>query len=274
MNDMSAKSTIHRGTTKRIWDRGWLSFSQTRKTLKGMIPEGWPRYAATIVLLRPEENGRFEVLLTRRPRQMKFLGGFFVFPGGTDREEDYSAGLLKRCRGLSPADAQRILGNHLGPEISFGHWVAGVRELFEEVGVLLCATESGREINLGDEAIKQRLEQKRLALVKGTLDFGSLLESEGLVCDLSRLIYHYHRVTPEYFSMRFDTRFFLTPLPPDQKPLARSEEVTESLWIKPEDALHRSYEDEFPLIPPTSTVLENLSEIPSWEKLRARYRLP
>ncbi len=205
---------------------------------------------------------------------MKFLGGFYVFPGGTVREEDYSAAVLKRCRGLTPAAARKILGDHLAAEISFGHWVAGVRELFEEVGVFLCVPESARQIDFRDGAVKQRLEQKRLALVSGTLAFGTLLESEDLVCDLSRLIYYYHRVTPEYFSMRFDTRFYLTSLPPDQIPLARSEEVTESLWVKPEEALKRAYNDGFPLIPPTSTVLENLSEIASWERLRDLYRLP
>ncbi len=205
---------------------------------------------------------------------MKFLGGFYVFPGGTVRKEDYSATLLKRCRGLSPSDAHQILGNRLGPELSLGHWVAGVRELFEEVGVLLCVTDSGKEINLRDEATKERLEKKREALVRGTLDFETVLESEALVCDLARMVYCYHRVTPAYFPMRFDTRFYLTSLPPDQKPLLRSEEVTESLWIKPEDALDRANNDGFPLIPPTSTVLEDLAEIPSWEKLRARYRLP
>ncbi len=238
-----------------------------------MRTAGQLKYAATIVLLRPEESGGFEILLTRRPRQMKFLGGFYVFPGGTVRKEDYSAAVLKRCRGLTPAAAQTLLGDGLSPEVSFAHWVAGVRELFEEVGVLLGVPESARPLNLRDEAVKRRLEEKRLALVKGVLDFAAFLESEGLVCDLSRLIYYFRRVTPEYFSMRFDTRFYLTSLPPDQMALPRSEEVTESVWIKPEEALERAYKDGFPLIPPTSTVLENLSEIASWERLRDLYRL-
>ena len=41
------------------------------------------RYASTVVLLRPDEDGSFEILLTRRPPEMRFLGGFYVFPGGS-----------------------------------------------------------------------------------------------------------------------------------------------------------------------------------------------
>jgi hypothetical protein len=154
-----------------------------------------------------------------------------------------------------------------------GHWVAGIRELFEEVGVLLCETESGGDIDLSDGETQERLERKRLALVEETLDFGTFLESEGLYCALSRLVYFYHRITPEMYPIRFDARFYLASLPPRQAALDRSEEVTESLWITPGEALGRVYNDGFPLIPPTSTVLEALAEIRSWERLLARYPL-
>ena len=39
-----------------------------------------PRYASTVVLVRPDNDGCFDILLTRRPPQMRFLGGFYVFP--------------------------------------------------------------------------------------------------------------------------------------------------------------------------------------------------
>ena len=57
-----------------------------------------PRPAATVVLVRPDENGGFEILLTRRPQEMRFLGGFYVFPGGTVHRDDYSPLVLGRCR--------------------------------------------------------------------------------------------------------------------------------------------------------------------------------
>ena len=233
----------------------------------------YPRYASTVVLLRPDEDGSFEILLTRRPPEMQFLGGFYVFPGGTVHKDDYSAKALKRCRGLSVNDAQKILGNRHEPELALGHWVAGIRELFEEVGLLLCESRSGEPIELSDETTKAKFETKRQAIVRGKLGFGEFLESEGLWCDLSRIIYFFHRVTPEFYPMRFDTRFYLASLPAHQTPLSQSEEVTHSLWIKPAEALSQVDRHDFPILPPTTTVLEDLAEIHSWDDLCARYRL-
>jgi 8-oxo-dGTP pyrophosphatase MutT (NUDIX family) len=231
-----------------------------------------PRYASTVVLIRPDENGGFDILLTRRPRQMRFMGGFYVFPGGSVHEEDYSAAVLKRCRGVSPREAQTILGDGLDAQSALGHWVAAIRELFEEVGILLCVTESGQDLDLTETTTKQRLEQKRNALSENHLDFGTFLETENLYCELSGLVYFYHRVTPDIYPIRFDTRFFLGRLPVGQTPLARSEEVAESLWLAPSEASRRSNRHDFPLIPPTSYVLETLAQF-SWGELRARYGL-
>lgn len=232
-----------------------------------------PRFASTVVLLRPDEDGRYEILLTRRPPEMRFLGGFYVFPGGAVHKDDYSAKVLDRCRGLSENDAQEILGKRYDPGLALGHWVAGIRELFEEVGVLLCETTSGEPIELRDETIKAKFEAKRRAIVSGKLDLGEFLESEGLWCDLSRIIYFFHRVTPEFYPMRFDTRFYLAPLPAHQTPLPRSEEVTNSVWIKPAEALSAVYDNDFPILPPTTTVLETLAQVRSWGDLRAKYCL-
>ena len=231
-----------------------------------------PRYASTVVLLRPDEQGSFEILLTRRPPQMRFLGGFYVFPGGTVHKDDCSPKMLARCRGLSESAAQKILGNRHDPELAMGHWVAAVRELFEEVGILLCESESGGLIDLRDEAMKKKVETKRQAVVREALKFAEFLETEGLYCGLSHMSYFFHRVTPEFYPMRFDTRFYLALLPAYQTPLARSEEVTHSLWIKPGEALSQAG-PEFPVLPPTTTVLEDLAEIGSWDELLRQYHL-
>ena len=122
-----------------------------------------PRYASTVVLLRPDEDGSFEILLTRRPPEMRFLGGFYVFPGGAIHKDDYSAKVLERCKGLSANDAQKILGDRHDPQVAVGHWVAAIRELFEEVGVLLCESGSGAQIDLRDETTKEKFEIHRQA---------------------------------------------------------------------------------------------------------------
>ena len=232
------------------------------------------RPASTVVLLRPDEQGRFDILLTRRPHEMRFLGGFYVFPGGTVHGDDYAPRTLDRCRALTSEEALRILGGHHEPAEAMGHWVAVVRELFEEVGILLCVTESGEDIDLTDRATQKRLEVQRQAIVQRRLDFGAFLQSENLFCDLSRAVYFDHWVTPEIYSMRFDTRFYVAALPSKQVALAHSEEVTHSLWIKPAEALSRIDRRDFPILPPTTTVLNQLARLASWERLRAQFKLP
>jgi 8-oxo-dGTP pyrophosphatase MutT (NUDIX family) len=228
-----------------------------------------PKHASTVLLIRPDPDGKFEILLTRRPNEMKFLGGFYVFPGGSVGPEDRSEKTLRRCHGLSAQEARRILGDDLSPELSLAHWVAVIRELFEEVGILLCVTNSGAEPDVEDG---ERLEEKRRALVAGTLDFGSFLEAENLFCDLARAVYFSHRVTPEFYPMRFDTRFYLASLPAGQTALSRSEEVADSLWIAPQHALKEANRS-LPLLPPTTTMLQNLCAFESWQSLSEKFKL-
>jgi 8-oxo-dGTP pyrophosphatase MutT (NUDIX family) len=232
-----------------------------------------PRFASTVVVVRPDTNRGFEILLTRRPPQMRFMGGFYVFPGGTVLDSDYSLQVLERCRGVSADQARTILGNRHSPEVALGHWIAVVRELYEEVGILLCEAESGGAIDLRVEKTKARLELKRQAMVREELSFGEFLESEKLHCDLSRMVYFFHRVTPDFYPMRFDTRFYLATLPLHQVALRSSEEVTESLWISPEEALARADRDEFPVLPPTTTVLADLAQLRTWDGLLSAYRI-
>jgi 8-oxo-dGTP pyrophosphatase MutT (NUDIX family) len=232
-----------------------------------------PRYASTVVLVRPDDDGNFEILLTRRPAEMRFLGGFYVFPGGTVHVDDYSPQVLERCRGLSGVDAQKILDNCHTVEVALGHWVAVFRELFEEVGILLCVSDAGEPISLDDDDVNKRIERGRQAIVHKQLNLGAFLESENLYCDLTKGVYFDHWVTPEIYSMRFDTRFYIAELPAHQVPLKRSEEVTDSLWIKPQEALARMHQKDFPILPPTTTVLQNLAGLGTWERLRAEFGL-
>ena len=232
-----------------------------------------PRYASTVVLVRPAEEDRFEILLTRRPEAMRFLGGFYVFPGGTVHQADCAESVLQRCRGLSGFEAQRLLGSHHEAAEALGHWVAVVRELFEEVGVLLCVNEEGAPIIPSDTRIGQRIEQARRALAQRKLDFGDFVRAENLFCDLSRIVYFDHWVTPAIYSMRFDTRFYIAVLPEQQRALESSEEVTHSLWIAPEAALARMDWSDFPILPPTTTVLERLARLATWNRLATEFRL-
>ena len=233
----------------------------------------YPRDASTVVLVRPSDDTSFEILLTRRPAEMRFLGGYYVFPGGTVHRDDFSPLVLARCRGLSGEEARTILGSQHEPEKALGHWVAVVRELFEEVGILLCVSAAGDSMSLNNEDVGNRIELGRQAIVHKKLNFGAFLESENLFCDLAKAVYFDHWVTPDIYSMRFDTCFYIAALPDNQTALTRSEEVTHSLWIKPQDALARMHRQDFPILPPTTTVLQNLARLATWERLRAEFGL-
>lgn len=233
-----------------------------------------PRFASTVVLVRPDDDSGFEILLTRRPPEMRFLGGFYVFPGGTVHAPDYSNSILRRCRGIAGEQARRLLAGRHQENEALGHWVAVVRELFEEVGVLLAAREDGRSIDFADPEMKERIEGARQAVVREQLDFGDFLAAENFFCDLGKIMYFDHWVTPEMYSMRFDTRFFIAESPAGQVPLSRSQEVTDSLWISAEEALARMNRRDFPILPPTTTVLQRLARLSTWERLRSEFKLP
>jgi 8-oxo-dGTP pyrophosphatase MutT (NUDIX family) len=226
------------------------------------------RQAATVILLRPAESNGFEVFLTRRPDEMAFLGGMYCFPGGTRRKDDCSKAILQLCHGLSPDEARQIVGAEFSPPEALGLWIAGIRELFEEAGILLAVD------NLGQPCAteQQNLADKHAALLKKTLSFGSLLESEELLCDASSLAYFSHWQTPEEISIRFDTRFFLAALPKGQTPLPTSCEVTHSLWLTPDRALELFVKDQLPMIFPTFASLRTLANFESLESVLKEYR--
>jgi 8-oxo-dGTP pyrophosphatase MutT (NUDIX family) len=230
------------------------------------------RQAATVILLRSAEPNGFEVFLTRRPDEMAFLGGMFCFPGGAVRKEDCAAPMLRLCNGLSPADARRMIGAHLSPPQALGFWVAAVRELFEEAGVLLAVDHSEKPWPAARER-GHNLVEKRAALLEETLNFRSLLESEKLLCDASRLVYFSHWQTPEQSSIRFDTRVFLAVLPENQTPLPTSPEVAHSFWVTPDRALELFAENELPLIFPTFVSLRTLADFDSLEAVLREYSI-
>ena len=191
-----------------------------------------PKPAATMILLRHGEAHGFEVFLTRRPDGMPFLGGMYCYPGGTVTKDDFTPRMIERCSGLTPKQAQKILGAHYRPTEAIGFWIASVREVFEEVGVLLATEESGTSLTLDVDRSK-RLAEKHAALLAKSMSFRELLESEKLLCDLSNLGYFSYWQTPFQVRLRFATRFFIAPLPGGQIPLATSYEVTQSVWLTP-----------------------------------------
>ncbi|HEY7166353.1 MAG TPA: NUDIX hydrolase [Candidatus Binatia bacterium] len=229
-----------------------------------------PNKASTIIVVRPDGNGGFEALMTRRQQQLQFLGGYLVFPGGAVEEQDCSDRMRSLCRGVSPAEACEILGGELSVEAALGHWVSAIRELFEEAGLHYFVT---AENNPPSAEVQRSLVHKRNSLCGGTIDLPELLESEGLFCDLGSLAYLFRRITPESYKVRFDTRFYLAALASHQTALDCSEEVEQSIWLPPLVALEQSTAGLHQMLPPTRIALQTLAEHGSWDRLCAAFGL-
>ena len=238
-----------------------------------MAQPATPLPASTVVLVRPDHIGGFEIFMNRRPHKMDTYAGVYVFPGGRVEKADYSPEMLRLTQGLTPTEAQQKLGGELEPALCVGHWVAAARELFEEAGIHLFIPQYGALSDLAQEGLPERLAGRRPVLQNGAIGFANLLADERLYCDLARLTYFFHRVTPEHYPVRFDTRFYLAALPPRQTPLQSSEEVSDSLWITAIDALERSQSGNFPMMPPTVAVLRTLASHCSWNALGEAFQL-
>ncbi len=232
-----------------------------------MAQPAHPRPAATVVLVRPRADGRFETYINRRPESMESYGGVYVFPGGRVEQSDSSSAVMNVVRGISAAEAQQQLGIDDPPEICLSYWVAAARELFEEVGIHFFYPRDATADDFLSDEICRRLAAGRAQLQSGDIGLAELLDREVLHCNLARLKYFLHRVTPEHYPMRFDTRFFLAVLPEQQSPLDSSEEVIHSLWITPGAAIERCAAGDFKMMPPTLAVLRVLDAQETWEDL-------
>lgn len=237
-----------------------------------MTERAKPKQAATVILLRPAARNGFEVFLTRRPDTMPFLGGMYCYPGGKMRKADYSQAMLELCAGLTPRQAQEIIGAQFKPEEALGLWVAAAREAFEEVGILF-AVDASRRRFLPDAERERRLAEKRRQMLDQSLSFSALLEKESLLCDLGQLAYFSYWQTPAQFSMRFDTRFFIAALPDRQTPLPTSYEVAHSIWLTPDRALQLFSASELPMIFPTYASLRTLADFETLESVLKQFRV-
>jgi 8-oxo-dGTP pyrophosphatase MutT (NUDIX family) len=74
-------------------------------------------------------------------------------------------------------------------------------------------------------------------------------------------------ITPAQVQIRFDTHFFLAPLPAGQEPMIDGEECVDLGWFTPVAALEAHRGGEIPLVFPTIKHLEQLSDFASVEEL-------
>jgi len=223
-----------------------------------------PRPAATVVVLRDSAGGP-EVFMVRRHEGTAFMGGAHVFPGGRvdavdgDADESWCDGIVhaeRQLDGLLPAEA-------------VAYHVAAARELFEEAGVLLARHPQGDFVSLASAADHERLKQDRPRVHQARTTLRAVIEREHLRLALDALVLFAHWVTPPIDSRQFDTRFFMTRVPPHQTPAHDDTETTHSLWVRPAEAIAQSVRHEIVLPPPTWSTLRELEPFASVDEALA-----
>jgi 8-oxo-dGTP pyrophosphatase MutT (NUDIX family) len=177
--------------------------------------------------------------MIRRQKSMRFLGGFYAFPGGKVEPSDGSVEALARCRGISAAAAVAAFppADGVAP---LAFWVTAARELVEETGLLVGCDAEGRPVDTRDPDVRERVERVRHALAADRAPFHALLEREGWHLDLAPFRYLSHFITPPSSPIRFTARFFLAPVPAGQEPRLLGGEASEGFWIDPAEG-HRRF---------------------------------
>jgi len=224
--------------------------------------------AATVVLLRDTPSG-LEVFLMKRHSRSDVLGGAYVFPGGkvdaADADLDMALHLDQPLAllhtGLNEASiSERSAG---------GLYVAAMREVFEESGILFAKTVSGQIVDC--------------ALAAGLLcegqGFNAMLRQMALHLQTSQLVPWTRWITPtspSVMNKRFDTRFFISTVPAGQTAIHDDIETTDSVWLSPRIALEQYWAGQIELAPPQIMSLVQLNRHGSVRSvlLEARGRLP
>ena len=194
-----------------------------------------PRPAATVLLV-DASVAPWRLLMMRRPGGADFAPGAYVFPGGSVHPEDVE----------------------LGDE----HRAAAVRELFEEMGLLL-ARRRDRRFARDRECAGLR------ELLAGGASWVVALRSLELTLALDRLAFLARWITPEVVRRRFDTRFYVARRPPGQTVVPQPGEVADWLWTSPEEALAPGGPT---LVHATRRILESVAGEPDAARLIARLR--
>jgi len=200
-----------------------------------------PLASASVILLDPHrgQDEPFGLFLLKRRAASKFMPDRFVFPGGRVEAGDGAAPL---------ADATLR--------------VCALRELWEEAGVIL-AREPEAAASLSPQARAEALAR----VERGSAALGEALAGLGLRPDLAALKPYARWITPSARAQRFDTMFYLAPMPPGQEAASDRKETSQGLWLGPGRALRENLAGRVELAPPQVRILGELAAHQSLDEL-------
>jgi 8-oxo-dGTP pyrophosphatase MutT (NUDIX family) len=187
-----------------------------------------------------------EVFMVQRHHQVDFATGALVFPGGKADPADASKALRDHCDGADALD-----------DVSLSIRACGIRETFEEAGVLL-AREEGSDALVGGERLATLERGWRGPLHSGERTLLEFVREERLRLACDALCHFAHWITPVFMPKRFDTHFYLAKAPADQLALHDGHESVDSVWTTVDDAIGAEARGERTIIFPTLVNLQKL----------------
>ena len=205
----------------------------------------------------------------KRHTRSDVLGGAYVFPGGkvdaADAELDMALHLDQPLTLLHAGLNETDISAHTAG----GLYVAAMREVFEESGILFAETVSGQLVDCALAA----------GLLREGQGFNAVLKQMALRLHTSSLVPWTRWITPtspSVMNKRFDTRFFISTLPAGQVAIHDDIETTDSLWLSPHVALEQYWAGQIELAPPQIMSLVQLNRHASVQSvlIEARSRLP
>jgi glyoxylase-like metal-dependent hydrolase (beta-lactamase superfamily II)/8-oxo-dGTP pyrophosphatase MutT (NUDIX family) len=220
-------------------------------------PPQAPRVSASIVPWRVGDSGEIEVYWVRRAAELAFMGGWHAFPGGGLSRSDAALPVRGMPRGMTegstvalPPEALRL--GDTDPDLVPGLLACALRELFEEVGLLVAyGLPAGFDLAAAQRA--QLADAKQL---------GVQLEETDAQLDASRLVFAGRWLTPPFAPMRFDNRFFLLEWPAEEvhQPQVIPGELATGEWISAGAAYQQFRLAEVLAAPPILHILRVLAE--------------
>ena len=186
-----------------------------------------PRKSCAILLTRGERE-KLELYVVRRSPKLEFFGGYWALPGGVvdgeDRlEDDWSEERL--------------------------HQSCGLRELFEETGVL-------------PRGLAERIEPgARAALRAGLLERQDARAWHELLRGFPAALDELHPLgsltTPAFAKRRYRTHFQQLSLPAGESPSISPGELTDGIFLSPAALLERWRAGEWLVVPPLLAFLDS-----------------
>jgi 8-oxo-dGTP pyrophosphatase MutT (NUDIX family) len=129
--------------------------------LRSEGPPASPRQSASLILVRDGEAG-LELLLVQRSPQQRFMGGFWVFPGGAvDAGETHAAAAVREL-----AEEAAIAGVDPAALVLYSRWITpeAIQTRFDTLFFVARAPDGAQAHADGEECVDERWTTPRAAV--------------------------------------------------------------------------------------------------------------